>query len=165
MGKIEAIQEPVVVATEAWFNGIMDATRAAHGENGQHPLSLDKIAAIVWRGLTRQQSLIGAIGTPELVKGMIVLEVDESYYSEDRQLLERIAYVRPEYRRTTFARDLLRFAKRCSDETGIPLLMGIISDIRLEAKRRLYERELGLAGYWFKHDPKPSESVQAVNSG
>lgn len=146
--------ETVVVATEPWFPGIMDAVRLAHAENGQHPLSLDKTAAIVWRGVTRQKAIIGVLGTPSLVKGMVVLTVDPVSYSDEEQILEHINFIRPDHRRSNYAKMLIKFAKHCSDEIGLDLMIGIISDTRLEAKRRLYERQLPIGGFWFLHRPR-----------
>jgi GNAT superfamily N-acetyltransferase len=147
-------EEAVCVATPKFFNALMDTVRAGHAENGQHPLSLLKIGNIVWRGVTRQNSIIGVIGDETFVKAMVVLEIDPVYYSDDLVLSERLVYVRPENRRSEYAKQLLMFAKRCADETGLELTIGIISDQKLEPKRRLYERIFPLGGYWFSYRPQ-----------
>lgn len=154
MNGMVAAPDTVVVATEPWFPGVMDAVQLAHGENGQHALDLDKTAAIVWRGVTRQKAIIGAIGSPAFVKALVVLTIEPISYSNDEQILEHLAYVRPDHRRSNHAKMLIQFAKHCSDEIGLDLMIGIVSDSRLEAKRRLYERQLPIGGFWFTHRPR-----------
>jgi hypothetical protein len=155
--------DPIVIADEKYFNALMDATRAAHEENGQHQISVDKCAKIVWRGVTKQQALMAVIGDPLLVKAFISLEIDPVYYSEDYNIFERILFVRKEFRRHNHAARLIRYAKHVSDEMGMDLMVGIISDHRLEAKARLYERELAKGGVWFTHHPaKPKGVIDGV---
>jgi hypothetical protein len=132
----------------------MDATIAAHQENGQHQIDLRKCAQIIWRGLTKQMAVIGCFGDVSLVKAYIVMEIDYIYYSNEMQILEKINYVRPEFRKSDYAGRLLDFAKQASDETGLDLMIGIVSDKRLEAKERFYARKLKKAGVWFIHHPK-----------
>jgi GNAT superfamily N-acetyltransferase len=147
--------EPIQIAgpTREWFMGVMDASRAIHAEIGQHPLSYPKLAAVIWRGLIRQGAMIGVIGQPEYVKAMIYLEVDDIYYSDDMVLTEKFNFVRPEFRKSDYAKRLIRFAKETAAQTGLDLMIGIFTDKRLEAKERLYNREFpeGRAGVWYRH--------------
>jgi hypothetical protein len=70
-------------------------------------------------------------------------------------------YVRPDSRKSNYAKQMIGFAKKCADETGLILAIGIISEKKLEAKRRLYERMLPLSGYWFIYKP-PSFAIAAA---
>jgi hypothetical protein len=50
---------------------------------------------------------------------------------------------------------LIEFAKKCADEIGLPLTIGILTNQRMEGKVRLYRRSLGVpAGAWFVHFPQ-----------
>ena len=52
-----------------------------------------------------------------------------------------------------FAKNMITFAKKCADETKLILLIGIISDEKLEAKERLYARLLPKGGTFFVYRP------------
>ena len=49
-----------------------------------------------------------------------------------------------------------------SDQLGIPLLTGVISMDRMEAKCRLYKRKLTPVGQFFMHMPPGSEWESAL---
>lgn len=125
-----------------------------HAENGQHPFSEEKVKKLVWTGCNRDRAIVGVIGEPVDIRAMIYLQLQPVYYSEDHQLVEIFNFVRADSRRSDFAKRMIRFAKRCADNLGLFLLIGIISDEKLEAKTRLYDRELHRAGIFFSYRPK-----------
>lgn len=153
---------PIRTAGPQDFTPLMQLCAQLHAENGQHDLDETKLAHLVWRGVSRQNAIIGVIGPTEDIRAMIYLIIDPVDYSNELQLLERWAFVREDSRRLPFAKRLVQFAIKCSEETGLELLIGILSDERLEAKRRLYKRQLTEAGTWFKH--KPGEKSSATPS-
>jgi GNAT superfamily N-acetyltransferase len=75
--------------------------------------------------------------------------MEEVYYSDDYQIVELWNYVRPDCRKSDFAKRLIEFAKKCSTDTGMDLTIGIISNARMEAKCRLYGRMLPKAGEFY----------------
>lgn len=129
----------------------------AHAENGQHEFNEDKIKHLVWRGCNRDNAIIGAIGKPDDLRAMIYLQLAPVYYSLEWQLTELLSYVRDDSRRCGYAKKLLNFAKKCTDETGLDLFIGIVSDHRLEAKSRLYERQLPKGGTFYIYKAKKAE--------
>lgn len=133
-----------------------------HAENGQHPLSIERTKATIWRGCNRDQSIIGVIGPHDNIKAMLILQIQTLDYSDDLRLVEIWNYVRPDARKSDFAKRMLRFAKRCADESGLVLLMGILTNERLTEKERLYERELPKAGTLFRYKPKSMGDVSAT---
>lgn len=141
------------------FNELMRLIHLLHDENGQHELSVEKSASVIWRGVTRQQAIVGVIGPSHDIKAVIYLEICPIYYSESVQLLELFNFVRPDSRRSDFAKRMILFAKKCADETGLDLTIGVISDTRLEAKARLYERLLPKGGVFFIYPGRKAESV------
>jgi GNAT superfamily N-acetyltransferase len=149
------------IATPDDFQEIFRICCLLHAENGQHPFNELKVRQIIWRGVNRWGALCAVIGSPADIKAMILLTIEEVYYSDAHEIVERWAYVRPDCRRTDYAKQLIGFAKKCADETGLSLSIGIISDDRLAAKRRLYERSLPLGGYWFTYRPRLA-AVQAA---
>ncbi|MDE2101789.1 MAG: hypothetical protein KGL39_31370, partial [Patescibacteria group bacterium] len=72
-------------------------------------------------------------------------------------------YVRPEFRRTSNARDLIEFGKHCAKELGIPLVIGVVSNERTRAKMELYRRRLGdPVGGYFMYPPKAPKAIVPV---
>lgn len=116
---------------------------------------------LVDRGIYRHNAIMAVIGEPDDIRAMLLLFVDDIYYSDDKQLLELWNFVRWDSRRSTYARQLLDFAIELSNKMGYDLTIGIISDHRLEGKTRMYERVLGeVGGSYFIHRP-----VKEVSDG
>jgi hypothetical protein len=67
------------------------------------------------------------------------------WYSDADVLEEKAIFVDPEYRSAKGgrARRLCEFSKQVSDKLGIPLIIGVLSNHRTEAKVKLYERQFG----------------------
>jgi GNAT superfamily N-acetyltransferase len=147
------MSDDIRIATPDDFQEIFRISCLLHLENGQHRFSEEKVRNFIWAGCNQQRAIIGVIGPSTDIKAMIYLQVQPIFYSDEFQLGEAFAFVRPDSRRTDYAKRLVRFAKRCSEETGMDLLIGIISDERLAAKARLYARELPTGGTYFCHKP------------
>jgi GNAT superfamily N-acetyltransferase len=125
---------------------------AAHEEQGEHVLSSDKVWQRIGAATHRQGSLIGVIGAPNSeLFGYVLMTVDPIWYSDDYQLLEMSNFVHADHRRSTYAKQLISFAKSCADDLGVNLVMGVFSNIRTEAKCRLYGRQLEKVGEFFVH--------------
>lgn len=130
---------------------ILSMCRDNHEENGQFSLSLPKVEAMVDRAFTRQGAVIGVMGASGALESMILMIVSQFWYSDDFCLEECINYVRPEFRKSTRAKDMISWGKRCSDEINLPLVIGVVANERTEAKMGLYQRQLGkpVGGYFF----------------
>lgn len=150
------------IATPDDFQEIFRICCLLHAENGQFPFHELKVREIIWRAVNRDRGLAAVVGVSDDIKAMILLTIEEVFYSDAQEIIERWNYVRPDCRRSDYAKQMIGFAKKCSSETGIPLSIGIISDIRLAAKRRLYERMLPLGGYWFTFRPDKAEEATAA---
>lgn len=111
-------------------------------ENGQFGLSMRKVEKMVDRAFSNDGCIIGTVGR-DRIEGIIMLLISQFWYTDDWCLEETMNYVLPEYRRSTHAKDMISFAKRCSDEIGIPLVIGVVSNERTKAKIELYRRQLG----------------------
>ena len=65
----------------------------------------------------------------------------------------RFNFVRPDERKTDYAKRMIAFAKRCSDNVKLPLVIGVLTNERMEGKVRLYRRNLGYpAGAFFVYN-------------
>lgn len=129
---------------------LMELCRALHDENGWFDMSMDKVHGMLMHHYDRTGGMIGVIGPPHELQGAIVMQMSQMWYSDRWHLEELFSYVPPQFRRSDNAKKLIDFAKQCAVEIGVPLLIGIISNERTEAKVELYRRRLGKpAGAFF----------------
>ena len=132
-----------------------------HSENGQFSYSAKKVESMVDRAFSGGGSIIGTVGNGR-VEGLILLVIGQHWYTDDYCVEEVMNYVLPDYRRSTHAKDMIAFAKRCSDELSIPLVIGVVSNERTKAKIELYRRQLGEpVGGYFIHRPASAVSLTA----
>lgn len=139
--------EPSVrIGTPEDVDAIMELALAACKENGfvnPNPL---KLLQQIWAALNNDHGIVGIIGDKDSpAEGAILLRVVDMWYSDDQILEEKAIFIHPDYRSAKGgrARRLCEFAKTVSDQLGIPLLIGVLSNDRTEAKVRLYERQFG----------------------
>jgi hypothetical protein len=121
---------------------LMEMCRQLHRENGLFTLNEDKVRAMLHRAFNREGGIMGVIGEPRNIEGMIYMLVSTFWYSDEPHLEELHSYVRMDCRKTNNAIELIDFAKWCSDTSGMPLVIGILSNKRTAAKVRLYQRQL-----------------------
>ena len=139
---------------------VLAICRRLHHEIGLFPLSDDRVRVLLRRAFNGFGSILGVIGDPGRIEGTIYLHFANAWYSEIDYLAEYWNYVVPEYRRSENAKDLVRYAKYCAWKIGIPLMIGVSTDIRIEAKERLYRRQLGEGhrSVYFVHTPLKQEA-------
>lgn len=124
---------------------VMALCRELHKENGLFTLTEEKVQSYLDRAFNRNGAIIGVIGERGRIEGAIYLMISDFWYSDDWHLAELFSYVLPQYRKSSNAKDLIAFAKRCALELKLPAVIGIISNERTEAKVNLYRRQLGTA--------------------
>ena len=138
----------------------------AHTENGIFELSSTRVNwwldIILEPNNTRGAiAVIGAVGRLE---ALCFIVFGQYWYSDQRHLEEFIVYVDPECRKSNHAKALVNWMKEQSEATGLPLVTGIMSNTRTEAKVRLYERMLPKVGAFFLWNPKGSGSYAVASS-
>lgn len=154
---------PVRKADASDETELMEICRALHQENGLFTMSEDKVRGMLWKAFNKQGAIIGALGPPGHIEGAIYLIISDYWYSNDWHLSELFSYVLPQYRKSNNAKELITFAKRCEQEIGIPLVIGVISNERTEGKVRLYQRQLGKpAGAFFIYG---AHTPMRINNG
>lgn len=143
-----------------------------HRENGMFELAPEKVDWFLARALrpelipqwdTGPRGVVGVIGSVGALEALCFVTIGTYWYSHQRHLEEFIVYVDPECRKSNHARSLVNWMKEQSDKTTLPLVTGIISNQRTEAKVRLYER-LGLprVGAFFLYGGKGSTSESSA---
>ena len=118
----------------------------------------------VWPALNIDGGLVGIIGKPDGdIEGFVLLRTGTRWYSNNLIIEEKLIFVHPDYRNAKGgrARRLCEFSQKASDALGLPLIIGVLSDIRTEAKIRMYERQFGkqTGAYWV-YTPKPKEALE-----
>lgn len=144
------VTSPVRKAVPSDEPDLMALCHELHEDNAQFTMSDRKVEEMMKRAFNGGGAIIGAIGPVGRVEGAILLLIDTFWYTDDWSLHEIFNFVRPAYRKSTYAKDLINFGKRCSDELAIPLAIGVVSNHRTRAKMGLYERQLGppVGGYF-----------------
>lgn len=153
---------PVRTAGPDDESAVLDLCWKLHEENGIFRLDREKVRALIHAALNPSEApwltpgIIGLIGPKSDLQGIIFLMVSTVWYAsdDDRYIEEVLNYVPPEHRRTTHAKELITFAKSCAESLGLPLLIGVQSTHRMEAKARLYRRQLPKLGEFFMFDPR-----------
>lgn len=135
--------EEVRIATRQDEQEIMQLLQVMHAENGMMPLDEECSSEFFGRAFDRKGGIIGVIGPPGDIKGMIYLLITRFWYTKANHLEECFNFVRPDMRRGGTAVALINFAKKCADEIKIPLLIGVLTNNRMEGKVRLYRRAMG----------------------
>lgn len=150
------ITSPVTKAKPSDKEAVVDICREDYLENGQFSLSPTKLEKMVSGILDDGKGIIGLIRRNDVIEAVMLMQISQFWYTEDWCIEEVLNFVRPAFRRSTNAKDMIQFAKRCSDELGIPLVIGVVSNERTAAKIALYERQLGKScGGYFIYSKKP----------
>jgi hypothetical protein len=145
-----------------------------HAENSIFRWDLPKADFIVKRLLftpwlptndTGLRGCFGVIGPKgRQLRALAMMAVSSHWYTTQPMLEEFIVYVHPEFRNGNlgYAGALLDWMIARSEQMRIPLLTGVISMDRMDAKCRLYRRKLTPVGQFFLHLPEGSEWESAL---
>lgn len=136
----------VRIGTPEDVDQMMDVALSACGENGFVNPNPVKLLQEIYSALCKVQGLVGVIGEPgQPIQAAVLLRIGKMWYSDDAVLEEKAIFVRPEYRGAKLgrARLLCQFSKKVSDELNIPLIIGVLSHQRTQAKVRMYQRQFG----------------------
>lgn len=149
--------ESVRIATRSDEDEVMRLLTIMHAEGGILPLDEMEARKTFNMAFDRQGGILGVVGEPGDIKAMIFLLISRYWYTSHHHLEELFNFVRPDVRKSkeNYAPRMIEFAKKCANEIGIPLLIGVLTNQRMEGKVRLYRRSLGVpAGALFVHFPE-----------
>lgn len=126
-----------------------------HAENGLFSLKMEKVRDLIRRYYERKGTTVGVIGPLGAPEGVICLMFSDLYYTDDWHITEVWNFVDEPFRQSRNAEALIEFGKRCADQIGLPLIIGVITRSRTAAKVRLYRKVLGPpAGAFFVYNGK-----------
>lgn len=137
----------VRIGTAADVHKMMDLALSACDENGFVSPDPKKLLSEIWPALNLNKGIVGIIGdeNSDKLEGAVLLRVGTMWYSNSQVLEEKAIFIHPDYRSAKGgrARRLCEFSKQAADSLSIPLIIGVLSNTRTEAKVRLYERQFG----------------------
>lgn len=161
------VESIVRIADKLDYQEVWRLFLQGHRENGLFTLAADKVEWFMRRVLapetippddTGPRGVIGVIGPRGGLEALVFVTIGTYWYSHDQHLEEFIVYVDPECRQSNHAQALVEWMKEQVETTRLPLMTGIISTKRTEAKCRLYRRMLPKIGEFFYLGPKGSNS-------
>jgi len=151
----------VRVGTPEDLNQIVEIALQGAEENAFVKSNPEKLIEDFWHGLVQDHGIVGVIGKPgDIIEGVVLLRLGTMWYSDVPVIEEKAVFIRPEYRSAKGgrARRLCEFSKQVADSLGLPLIIGVVSNQRTEAKIRLYRRQFGEpAGAFFLYGAKTGE--------
>ena len=150
--------QTVRVATRKDEDRIFAIMHLAHKENAVAGINNQKVWDKIRLATRKKGGVIGVIDGPQGIEGVICMVMSQWWYSDDWHVEELINFVHPDYRRSDHAKNLLDFSKWFSEQMDLPLFIGVLSNIRTEAKVRLYGRRLQNVGAVFCHNMKGDEA-------
>lgn len=140
------------------LDAVMGLALAACKENGFVNPNPDKVAHEFWSALHLDHGIVGIIGNPgERAEAGVLLRIGSMWYSDEMVVEEKAIFIHPDFRsaKDGRAKKLCQFSKSVADSLNIPLMIGVLSNDRTEAKVRMYEREFGKsAGAYFLYGSK-----------
>ena len=146
------------IGTPEDLDDLMEISMLASEENGFLEPNPGKLAAEIWPALHQDHGIVGIIGPKDgQVQGAVLLRIGQMWYSDTPVVEEKAIFIHPDYRSAKGgrAKQLCEFSKRVADSLGIPLIIGVLSNSRTEAKVRLYERQFGKpSGAFFLYGAK-----------
>lgn len=137
-------ESPVRIATVKDEPEILRLLHMMHEESGLTDLDVDAARETFSFAFKKKGGIIGVIGDSDKIEAAIFLLITRFWYRRKNHLEELFNYVHPDHRRSGHARTLIKFAKKCVDEIGIPLHIGVLTNKRMVEKVRLYRMSLGL---------------------
>ena len=148
----------VRIGTPEDVDGVMSLAMSACEENGFIEPNPKRLLGEIWPALNLDRGLIGIIGDPsDTMEGAVLLRVGNMWYSDQSVLEEKAVFIHPKYRSAKGGRAsrLCEFSKKAAEELKMPLIIGILSNHRTEAKVRMYQRQFGTpAGAFFLYNAR-----------
>jgi GNAT superfamily N-acetyltransferase len=149
------------IATKTDEQEILSLIKLIHAEGGIQSINWGRVQHMVDFAFDRKGGIIGVIGETGSIRGMIFLLITKAWYTEEDHIEELLNFVHPDYRKSNYANDLIEFAKECARQIGIPLMIGVMSNIRTAPKVRLYRKKLGTpSGAYFVYNCKWDVAVE-----
>ena len=148
---------------------LLDFVQSGHDESAIFTLSENKVRRIIEDGVSGNKEhlvIIGVIDAPDrdMIAASIAIEYTQAWYSDDWGLYELWNNVHKDYRKTSYAQDLINFGKKISDQTNRPFAMSIFTTERVEQKVALYRRKMPQVGALFVYNLNKAHGPAVVRN-
>lgn len=139
----------IVSAQESDLPELMRLVRlaASEGDLLLFPLDEDGAQDMLKKAIKpgRKEGFIGIVrGDGSEIKAMMYLLIVRQWCAGRFHLEELFNYVAPEHRQSNYADALIRYAMHAAEQLKTTLVVGVLTNTRMEAKVRLYRRRLGM---------------------
>lgn len=153
------------IGTPEDMHDCMALALTACEENGFLNPAPDKLAQEMWSALSLDNGIVGLIGQPDgKPEGITLLRIGSMWYSRSVVVEEKAIFIHKDFRSAKGGRGrkLCEFGKSVADALQIPLIIGVLSNTRTEAKTRMYRRILGEpAGAFWLYGVRTGEYVRS----
>ena len=143
---------------------IYDLLMHLYAENAPFKLCEHKVREVIRRGCDENGIILGVVDAPD---GTIAASIGglfaQWWHTEDWHIDEMWNYVHPDHRRSSHAKDLIAYMKWVAEQMNMSLHMGIITGTKMEAKIRLYRRQIQPVGALFIHNIQCAGGPLAAN--
>lgn len=129
-----------------------------YAENALFDMSPERVRSSIRTALSPVSGVCGIIEGDGGIEASIGLIAAHPWYSDEWYLDEIWTYVHPDFRKSDRAKRLIEFAKWISTNIKTPLVMGIVTRKRLQAKVRLFQRQMPQVGAWFVYGKQFDDS-------
>lgn len=148
------IERPLNVrlATPADEDAVYKLMQTAYIEQPIMPLNEHKIRDKIRLATERKGGVLCVIDGENGIEAYLIATLSQYWYTDQWHLEELSNFVHQDHRRTTHAKSLIEFIKWFAEQMGVPLIMGILSTQRLDAKIRLYRRQVTPVGAVFAYN-------------
>jgi len=155
---------PPIVTTEAVvrvgqpndLEKIMDLVATMQDEVGVFPINPDRVRSFMIAPLHLDGGIVGIIENNGVIEAGILLRVCDAWYTDQQHLEEFGLFVHRDFRyaKDSRAKKLVEFAKKTAESLSLPLMIGVLSKDRTDAKITLYERIFGqpVGAFFFYSD-------------
>lgn len=132
----------------------------AYKENAPYPINPNKVRLMISAASRDKEVIIGVIDAPD-GSGRIAASVgamfSQWWYTDAWHIEDCWNYVHPEYRRSTFAKDLISYSKWLAEKMQMPLHLGILTADRMESKIRFFSRQMPQVGAAFVYNMEAAQ--------
>ena len=118
--------QPTIIQMADWNDEpeIWKLCEEMQAEQPKHNLNWDRVGAVVRLATRRERGILLVVrGEGSYIKAACLLVLDQVWYSDDWQLVEYFNFVRKNCRKSTYAKDLIAYAKGCADTLGVELIV------------------------------------------
>ena len=141
-------------AVVAYLSRLADQWGLRMADGSSFPFHEHRARPVVRNALAQRDAWIAVIGETE-IEAAIGLEMNRPFFSDAPFISDLFTTVAPAFRDKGHFNALIEFAKSVAHAAGLPLVLGVIANDRVEAKRRLFTMKMGQpSGSFYVYQPK-----------